>query len=740
MPTRSNTTILFVLAFALLPGMAISQTVALPFRPVAAEYSTALDRILMITCSPNQRHIYNPATKTDVAINLSKPPLSVSISPDGMHAAVGHDALISYVNLATQAFEKTLPASTAVTSLALGPNYVYIPNTGSIQISTGALNSTVSVPGATFARLHPGGAGLYTIPPGSPSLLVEVDVSLGPMGAASTGPYSGDYSVCGGLWFSPDGRRVYTGCATVFQANPSVPGASEFSWTRLDTRQDGLYWATLAGTSQIRSLSESAAAGRVALIPAPNPNATPAIADNQVFLYDSSFLEPAGIFQLPGFTTGGNSYPSHAQQVFFNSAGTALYVVMQADGSSGLQNDFAVQIVPLTPTACAPAFGVPTATAIAAGGLGLASIAAPSTCVYQAVSDSNWLQIVSGGYGSGSGTLTYIVRPNTGAGRTGTITVGNQTLTVTQQGFTPSSSLLALLSYSVAGADYSKTFDKLVLIATSPNELHVYDAASGSDQIVPLPKVPLSVSVSRDGLSAAIGMDGWISIVNLGTAGITNTFQVFTDVHTILFGGNGYVYAFPQRNRSDLFSVDGTGVINAANATGAGRIPRLSASGNYFYLESSKWDITQGAAKPASPQPGFSNLSICNNFWLSEDGARMFTGCGTSYTTSDVASLDLAPNGSLSNAPAVQWASESAKLHTTAIIPGVGAGVATADTFVQVYGDASLGYSGSLALPSFSVGSAPYAGHGRFVFWNKTADRLIVVQQADATANLASGL
>jgi uncharacterized repeat protein (TIGR01451 family) len=729
---------LFVCAFALLPGIAISQTLALPYRPVAAEYSTALDRIIMIAANPNQLHIYNPASKTDVAVNLSKPPLSVSVSPDGMHAAVGHDGLISYVNLATQLFEKTLPASTTVASLALGTGYVYIPDTGSIRISTGALDSTVSVPGATFARLHPGGAGLYTIPPSSPGALVEVDVTNGPMGAASAGPYSGDYPLCGGLWFSPDGRRVYTGCATVFQANPSVPGTSEFSWTRLDIRQDGLYWATLAGTSQIRSLSESAATGRVALVPTPNPNATPAIADNQVFLYDN-FLEPAGIFQLPGFTAGGSNFQSHAEQVFFNSVGTALYVVMQADSSSGLQNDFAVQIVPLTPTACAPAFGVSTATATAAGGLGSATIAAPSTCVYQAASDSTWLQIVSGGYGSGNGTLTYIARPNTGAGRTGTITVGNQTLTVTQQGFTPSSSLLAPLSYPVAGADYSKTFDKLVVIVSSPNELHVYDAASGSDQIVPLPKVPLCVSVSRDGLSAAVGMDGWISIVNLGSASITNTFQVFTDVHSILSGGGGFVYAFPQRSRSDLFSVDGTGVINAANATGAGRIPRLSASGSFFYLESSKWDITQGIAKPASPQPSFSNLSICGNFWLAEDGTRVFTACGTSFTTSDTASLDLVPNGSLANAPAVQWASESAKLHTTAVIPGVGSGVATADTFVQVYGDAALGYSGSLALPSFSVGSTPYAGHGRFVFWNKTADRLIVVQEADATANLASG-
>src|ERR1017187_2444744 len=189
MPTRSNTTILFVLAFALLPGMAISQTVALPFRPVAAEYSTALDSIIMITGSPNQLHIYNPATKTDVAVNLSKPPLSVSISPDGMHAAVGHDALISYVNLATQSFEKTLPAPTMVASLALGTNYVYIPNTGSVQISTGNLNSAVSVPGETVARLHLGGAGLYTIAPGSPSLLADVDVSGGAVGTALTGLY-----------------------------------------------------------------------------------------------------------------------------------------------------------------------------------------------------------------------------------------------------------------------------------------------------------------------------------------------------------------------------------------------------------------------------------------------------------------------------------------------------------------------------------------------------------------------
>ncbi len=740
MPTRSITTILFVLGFAFFPGHARSQTLGLSYRPVAAEYSTAIDRIILIAGNPNQLHIYNPATRSDVAVNLSKPPLSVSVSPDGMHAAVGHDSLVSYVNLSSALVEKTLPAPGLVTGLALGTTYIYIPSAGSIQISTGALTSSVSFPGASVTRLHPDGTGLYIIPPGSPGTLLDVDVSNGPMAGSSSGPYSGDFPICGGIWFSPDGRRVYTGCSTVFQANPPVKGPGEFSWSRLDTRWDQLYWTTLAGTGLIRSLSESAAVGRIALIPSSNPNTGQAVADNQVFLYDNSFLEPAGIFQLPGFTAGGSTYQSHGQQVFFNSTGTALYAVMQADASSGLTNDFAIQVIPLAnPPACAPSFGTSTATATAAGGLGSASITAAGTCIYQASSDSPWLQIVSGGYGSGNGTLTYIVRPNTGASRTGNITLNGQTLTVTQQGFVASSSLLNPLSYPVAAADYSKTLDKLVMITSNPNELHEYDTASGSDVVIPLPKVPLSVSVSRDGLSAVVGMDGWVSIVSLGSASLTNTLQVYTDVHSILFGGSGFVYALPQRAQADLFSVElATGFINAANATGAGRIPRLSASGNYFYLEASKWDISQGIAKLAVPQTNFSNISVCNAFWLSEDGTRMFTGCGTSYTTSDVASSDLQPDGSLANAPAVQWASESAKLHTTAVLPAVGAGVPTADTVLQVYGDAALGYSGSLTLPSFLVGSTPYAGHGRSVFWNKTADHLVVVQQADASAPLVS--
>src|SRR5260370_30753278 len=94
---------------AMAPVLSIAQTNSLTFRPLAAEYSTALDRIIMISTGPDQLHIYDAGLQTDVPINLPKPPYSVSVSPDGLHAAVGHDALISYVNLVSQTVKRRCP-------------------------------------------------------------------------------------------------------------------------------------------------------------------------------------------------------------------------------------------------------------------------------------------------------------------------------------------------------------------------------------------------------------------------------------------------------------------------------------------------------------------------------------------------------------------------------------------------------------------------------------------------------
>jgi Putative binding domain, N-terminal len=745
---KSSSTLFSFFACCLFAGAvaASAQTVPLPYRPITAEYSYGLDRIIFVTAGPKQLHIFDPISQSDTAVNLSQAPLSLSVSPDGLHAAVGHNSLVSYVNLQTASVDATYPSNLSANGVILAADYVYILNpqgggTIAVALSSGATTTFSYYSGTTAGRLHPSGKAFYEANFGS---LSDFNISTGPISTVYTGNFLGSGPVCGGVWFSPDGRRVYSGCATVFQASPQDTVTQGCCNLTLDTNADILYWTTLAGPTQIVSLNESAVLGQVAAIPLASQYATPAINDNQVFLYDSAYFDPAGTFQLPDFIANGQNYQAHGRQIFYNQASTSLYVVMQADGASGLLDDFAVQVFPLSNRpVCGIAVTGPSSTAPATGTVATASITAAAACSYQATSDSSWIQFVSGAYGSGNGTLTYVVRPNSGDARSGIVTVGSQSFAVSQAAATASPANLTQLGYSVLAADYSKALDRMILLVKNAKELHIYDPAGGSDQIVPLPKIPLFLSVSPDGLSAAVGHDGWVSIVNLSTGSVASTTQIFGEAQTLLLAGNGYLYAYEANADYALISLQtATGAITFNGSYFDGRYPRLYADGNSFYTEESKWDISSGI-----PQSITQDYSGCAPFWLTEDGARMITSCGRIFTTSPALSLDLQPQGSFSNIPIspyygslpIQWAVESENLHSTAVIAAANnnyGGTGKEDTSVQIYGDQSLAYSGDLSLPTFAVGQTDYPGRGRYAFWNSAEDKLIVLEQADSSSGL----
>ena len=193
-----------------------------------------------------------------------------------------------------------------------------------------------------------------------------------------------------------------------------------------------LYLTSIAGTPRIASLSDSAAAGKVALIP--SAVAGSAAADGAIVLLDQIYLKTAARFTLPTFTVGSAAFAAHGRWVFFDHAGNSLYALVEADPASGLVNDFAVvRILLATQGSCGAAFASATASVVAAGSLGAINITASPDCIWQASSDSSWLAIVSGGNGGGNGTLSYIARPYFGSGpRTGKLSIGGQLFTVTQ--------------------------------------------------------------------------------------------------------------------------------------------------------------------------------------------------------------------------------------------------------------------------------------------------------------------
>jgi hypothetical protein len=82
----------------------------------------------------------------------------------------------------------------------------------------------------------------------------------------------------------------------------------------------------------------------------------------------------------------------------------------------------------VTPTSfTVPALGTTSALSVSSG----------TSCSWTAVSNVTWITVTSGASGSGIGQVNFVVTSNTGAARTGTLTVAGKTVTFSQGGTPP---------------------------------------------------------------------------------------------------------------------------------------------------------------------------------------------------------------------------------------------------------------------------------------------------------------
>jgi uncharacterized protein (TIGR03437 family) len=117
--------------------------------------------------------------------------------------------------------------------------------------------------------------------------------------------------------------------------------------------------------------------------------------------------------------------------------GTVNYTVAPSNTSSTRVGTLTIAGRSFTVTQAGCSFSVsPTSKSFtAAGGTdSVAVTASPTACTWTATSNASWITITAGSSGSGNGTVNYSVAANTGAFRTGTITVAGQTITITQLG------------------------------------------------------------------------------------------------------------------------------------------------------------------------------------------------------------------------------------------------------------------------------------------------------------------
>jgi hypothetical protein len=75
----------------------------------------------------------------------------------------------------------------------------------------------------------------------------------------------------------------------------------------------------------------------------------------------------------------------------------------------------------------------PTSFSISAtGGTRTVSVMTSSRCAWTAVSNVPWITVASGFTGAGDGSVSFIIAPNTGGARSGSLTVAGRTVTVQQ--------------------------------------------------------------------------------------------------------------------------------------------------------------------------------------------------------------------------------------------------------------------------------------------------------------------
>lgn len=290
---------LFAIAAILLCSIPLqAQRQSLSFKPVEVQYSSALDRVIAISGTPDTLHIYDPVANADNTVALSGAPLSLSVSPDGLHAAVGHAASIEYVNLQSRTVEKTFTGLTLNDPLyngqpghvVVGNGYIYaMPQYGgnplSIQISSGAVVTGTSFYYSSEGVFDPAANAVYTGQDGSfPQSLLRFDASAGPLGSPTTYKYFNQFNVCSPIWVSADMNRIFTGCGTIFSASA-------------DTSKDMLYISSLPGITRVQALA-SASTGTLAVVPTTPDWLTPSNADTSINIYDSAYNQ-TGIFAIP---------------------------------------------------------------------------------------------------------------------------------------------------------------------------------------------------------------------------------------------------------------------------------------------------------------------------------------------------------------------------------------------------------------------------------------------------------
>jgi len=301
---------------------------------VDAEYSHALDRVILVATDPDALHVLDPSTGASTSFPLTAAPTAVGLDPTGLKAMVGHALKLSHVDLSTlEAIGSPYVLTVTAGDVALSPTHAYVfpsdlndDEIRTVRLSDGAttLSDVFQMYKDTRARLHPSGTKLYGADNGiSPSDIFHyrIDPRTGTASLLRDSPYHGDYEVCGNLWLNHDGAEILTACGYLFRATDEA--TTDLTHLGQLINEDG-------SIPRVKAASQSPAGGAWAAVP-DNDYWDDVVRDIEVQLHDPETFAFLERHPLPPYITDNGLVPSHGRFVFHSADGSRLYVLVQPD-------------------------------------------------------------------------------------------------------------------------------------------------------------------------------------------------------------------------------------------------------------------------------------------------------------------------------------------------------------------------------------------------------------------------
>lgn len=343
------------------PPLPIATRTALPHDVLDAEYSAALDALVMIAAYPrNALYVYYLATGDEREVALSSLPATVAVAPDGRRAVVGHDSMITDVDLVADVLPGAPPPQTFATSIDVFDvaldyrsvaHSISRDNRGttifSVDLATGmeSTGTATAWPGSHI-RLHPGGDFVYTAVEGiSPSVVYKFDVTSGAGQFLYEWPYHGEQGVCGDLWFDEPGTMIYGRCGSAFRSSTAQSQDMTYAGRLALTPSDGyaflVDWASHSAETHEVAVLESGDASQCSA-----RGGDPLRCRSHLGLHNDVTLQRDVAYSLVPVEVAGVLYPQRGMFVFHSGDGLRRYLVSRLSGVPDPNSQYYVTTMP----------------------------------------------------------------------------------------------------------------------------------------------------------------------------------------------------------------------------------------------------------------------------------------------------------------------------------------------------------------------------------------------------------